>query len=133
MNIFEQASRLKLRFPSVRGELTTEQLWDMPLTSKNDFNLDRVARTVNSELKAMDEESFVDTSSNPAKRLAELKLEIVKVVIADRQDANARSLQAASRAEERQRLLAALAKKDDQALNEMSADDIKKRLNELGE
>lgn len=133
MNIFEQASRLKLRFPSVRGELTTEQLWDMPLTSKNDFNLDRVARTVNSELKAMDEESFVDTSSNPAKRLAELKLEIVKVVIADRQEANARSLQAASRAEERQRLLAALAKKDDQALNEMSADDIKKRLNELGE
>lgn len=133
MNIFEQASRLKLRFPSVRGDLTTEQLWDMPLTSKNDFNLDRVARTVNAEIKSMDEESFVDTSSNPAKRLAELKLEIVKVVIADRQDANARNLLAASRAEERQRLLAALAKKDDQALNEMSADDIKKRLNELGE
>lgn len=133
MSIFEQASRLKLRFPSVRGELTTEQLWDMPLTSKNDFNLDRVARTVNAEIKSMDEESFVSTNSNPAKRLAELRLEIVKFVIADRQEANAKSLMAASRAEERQRLLAVLAKKDEQALNEMSADDIKKRLAELGE
>lgn len=133
MNIFEQASRLKLRFPSVRGELTTEQLWDMPLTSRNDFNLDRVARTVNAEIKSMDEESFVSTNSNPAKRLAELRLEIVKFVISDRQEANAKSLMAASRAEERQRLLAALAKKDEQALNEMSADDIKKRLAELGE
>lgn len=39
MNMFEFATRSKLRFTSARGELTAEQLWDVPLRSRDDFSL----------------------------------------------------------------------------------------------
>ena len=37
MNIFEYATRAKLRFASSRGDLTVEQLWDVPLRSTDGF------------------------------------------------------------------------------------------------
>ena len=44
MNIFEYAARSKIRFQSTKGELTVEQLWDVPLRSRDDFNLNAVAK-----------------------------------------------------------------------------------------
>ena len=41
-DIFKQATKLKLRFSSVRGDLTVEDLWDLPLTSKSNLSLDGV-------------------------------------------------------------------------------------------
>lgn len=84
MNIFEKATREKFRYPSAKGQLTTEQLWELPLTAKSGFSLDEVAKAVNAELKAVDTESFVATETNPAKATLETKLEIVKHVIAVR-------------------------------------------------
>jgi hypothetical protein len=81
-NLFQLASRQKFRFQSIKGELTTEQLWDLPLTARGGFNLDEVAKQVAAELKAAGEESFVKKNSNPAKAKLEAKLEIVKHLIA---------------------------------------------------
>lgn len=131
MNIFEQASRKKLRFASNKGDLTTEQLWDLPLTSRTGFDLDTVARTVNTDLKATAEESFVATTSNTARQLNELKLEVVKFVIADKIAAQEAAKSAANRRAERDRLLEILNQKQDQELLNMSADEIKRRLAEL--
>ena len=45
MNIFERASRRKLRFDTVVGLLATEQLWELPLTAKGERpDLDKLAR-----------------------------------------------------------------------------------------
>ena len=82
MTIFEKATREKFRYPSAKGLLTTEQLWELPLTAKSGFSLDDVAKAVNAELKAVDTESFVATEANPAKATLETKLEVVKHVIA---------------------------------------------------
>lgn len=82
MEIFEYASRNKLRFASVRGELTVEQLWDTPLRSRDDFNLDIIARGVNRGKSAASEESFVETTKNPAQERLSTALEVVKHVIA---------------------------------------------------
>jgi len=66
VTIFEKATQEKFRYPSTKGLLTTEQLWELPLTAKSGFSLDDVAKAVNAELKAIDTESFVATAPNPA-------------------------------------------------------------------
>ena len=60
INIFEQASRAKLRFDSVKGQLVTEQLWDLPLQSKTNFDLDTVAKGISGALLSVG----VDPSAN---------------------------------------------------------------------
>lgn len=131
-NIFEMASRQQVRFPSNKGELTTEQLWTLPLTSKSGFDLDSVAKAVNSALRATTEDSFVATSTNPAKAEHELKLDIVKHIIAVRMQENADALAASGRAEQRRKLIEILGKKQDAALESLSPAEIEAKLAELG-
>lgn len=131
MSIFEQATQQKLRFGSARGELTTEQLWDLPLQSKNEFDLDSVAKTVYTELKSRAEESFVTTSTDPRKARLELMLEVVKHVIASKQaDAAARRDQV-RRSEERQRILEVIDRKRDAALADETLEQLQERLKTL--
>ena len=67
--MFEQASRLKLRFTTARGSLSVEDLWDLPLTSTTGKpNLDDIAKSLNRELRATSEEtSFVEPNATPRK------------------------------------------------------------------
>lgn len=130
-NIFEHASRVKSRFPSIRGDLTVEQVWDLPLQSKSGFDLDSVAKAINSELKSVTEESFVATGTNPAKSKLEHMLEVVKHVIAVRLRENAEAATKAARAEERKKLVAALGDKQDDAIKGMTPEQIKSRIDEL--
>ena len=48
VNIFEQASRNKLRFDTnIKGVISTEDLWDLPLTSDTGrVNLDDIAKAL---------------------------------------------------------------------------------------
>lgn len=130
-NLFKYAAISKLRFPSVRGDLTTEQLWDLPLESKSGFDLDSVAKAVNKELKAQAEESFVATTTNPAKGQLEVKLEIVKEVIADKIAAAESSRAAKARSAERQTLLEILHNKKAGELQELSVEELEKRISAL--
>lgn len=132
MNIFEQAVRQKLRIPSAKGELTVEQLWDLPLQSKTQFDLDTLAKAANRELKGMDEESFVSTTDNPAKAKLELTLDILKHVIAAKMSDAEAAKNRAARAEEREKLLKILADKQNAALGELSVEQIQERLKALG-
>lgn len=136
MDKFELASRNKLRFPSPVGELTTEQLWDLPLLAPSlqrarAGDLDTVARTINANLKAVTEESFVSVKPNPAKAAYELQLEIVKHIIAVKQEEAAKAKDRAEKAEKRRKLLDALAQKEEQELGAKSKDEILKELADL--
>lgn len=83
---FEKAIRNKFRFPSAKGELTVEQLWDLPLLVKTQgVDLNSVAVTLNNELKALGEESFVETGNDPKRTLVADKLDIVKYIIGVKQ------------------------------------------------
>ncbi|WP_353645708.1 hypothetical protein [Mesorhizobium sp. WSM2239] len=127
MNIFELASRKKFRFPSAKGDLTVEQLWDLPLLG-NSTNLDTVARGINTELKGVTEETFVAVKPDPRKPDLEAKLEIVKHIIAVKVKTSEDAKSAAERAVKRSKLIDALASKEDQALQNMSKEDILKQL-----
>ena len=127
MDIFEVAARNKFRFPSNRGELTVENLFDLPLQSKSGFDLDSVAKAINSELKQTAEESFVETASPLNTELAQ-KLDIVVYVIKAKQAANAERLAAVNRKAEIEKLQNLLSRKEDAAIEALSADEIKARI-----
>lgn len=92
-NIFAVATRNKLRFDTPKGQLTVEDLWDLKLDT-GVVNLNLVAQIVYRELKATDEVNFVDTKP-AANASLELKMDIVKHIIAYRIEARDRAAQAA--------------------------------------
>ena len=133
MNIFERASRAKLRFDSPVGELTTEQLWDLPLTAKaGKANLDQLARGTNADLKDVTEGSFVDERPDPRKTELELKLDILKHVIASKIADRAAAEKAAQTAERKRKLMDALAQREMSDLAGMSREQIEKEIADLG-
>ncbi|MCO8275093.1 hypothetical protein M1L60_31390 [Actinoplanes sp. TRM 88003] len=131
MSVFEKATREKFRYPSAKGQLTTEQLWELPLTAKSGFSLDDVAKAVNTELKAVDTESFVATETNPAKATLEAKLEIVKHVIAFRLAEDQAAKAAAAKKLEKEKLIAVLGRKQDAELENLTEAELLARINNL--
>lgn len=127
MNIFEQASRNKLRFPSVRGALLVEQLWDLPLQAKSEFDLDSLAKALNAQVKASAEESFVAPSS-AVNAAAVLALDIVKHIIAVKLEENAKVRDAAERKNKREQLLGILAGKESEALQSLTPDELRAQI-----
>ena len=131
INLFEYATRNKLRLTSMKGELSAEVLWDVPLRSGDGFNLDAIARAANKALKEATEESFVSTTKTPAIVRMEMALEVVKRIIevklADEADAKRR----AENKKEREKLLEILAEKQDGKLSELSEKELKKRIADL--
>lgn len=81
MSIFEQASKQKLRFLTPRGNLTVEQLWDLPL-DKGEVNLYQLATELVAEVtnKPEAELSFFKKATTK-NEVAELKFNIVKHIV----------------------------------------------------
>lgn len=123
-NIFEQASRTKLRFKSSRGNLTVEDLWEIPL-SKGDVNLNDIAKGVNKQLKATEEENFVDTTPTRQNAEAQLALDILKHVIKVRQDEHDAIRNQAKNQEEIRRIDELIAAKEKEAQTSLSIDELK--------
>lgn len=131
-NIFELATRQNLTFPSSRGELTLQQLWDLPLTSRTSFDLDEVAKVVNAQLQAESKESFVKVKQSTKKVQLETKLAILKHIIEVKQHEAKQAQEAAGKGQERQKILAILETKRDQELANLSPEELEKRLADLG-
>ena len=130
-NLFLQATREKFRFESSKGDLSVEQLWDLPLTSRTGFDLDTVAKAVNADLKASNEESFVNVSNNPAVSRLQAKLEVVKAIIEVKLAQAEATKKRAEKVAERQRLMEVLHSKKDQELQGLSVEEIERRLSQL--
>lgn len=133
MHIFEQASILKLRFNTGKGVISTEELWDLPLQSKTgQLNLDDLARIISKTLRDDNVESFVaPATTTAARRLDTLRLDILKHIINAKQAENASKLDAAAKKAERERLTALLAKRQEAALEGLSEEELKRRIDAL--
>ena len=84
--MFEKATRLKLRFETKKGQLSTEDLWDLPLSSTTGaVNLDDIARALHLKVSTQTDVSFVNPAAkSPAAEREQLALDVVKQVIAVR-------------------------------------------------
>ncbi len=133
MNIFELAARERFRFDSIRGDLTVEHLWDLPLKSTSGFDLDTTAKAVNAALKNSRDESFVDVKTDKASAMLEAKLEIVKFIIADKQAAAAAVKKRVENRQRRQKLLEALERKDNASLEAKTSEELLQELEKLDE
>ena len=127
--IFEMATQFKFRYP-YKGMITTEDLWDLSTTQ-----LDVVYRNLTKELKDIDEDSLISTrTADEGVKANELrnKIEVVKYIFNHKQQAAELNRMATENAKKRQRLLDALAVKQESALVNMSEEDLLKALAELG-
>lgn len=124
--MFEQASRVKLRFKLSNGVVSTEDLWDLSLES-----LDSLARQLNKTIKDEEEISFIKEKSS-ANKLTELRFEIVKHIIAVKLAEREKAQDAAIKSERKQAILNILANKEDEYLQSMSKEDLLKELESLG-
>lgn len=129
-NIFELATRAKLRFASSKGGLSVEQLWDLPLKASDGFDLDEIAKAANRAVVATAEESFVETVA-PANTMAKLTLDVVLHVIQVKLAEREAAKNAASRARERQILTDILADKETAELRELSPAQLRARIQAL--
>lgn len=127
--LFEMASQFKFRYP-YKGLITTEDLWDLTPSQ-----LDIVYKNLNKELKEIDSDSLIASkSADEGVKANELKnkIEIVKYIFNGKKQAAELARMASENYAKKQRILEALAKKQDDALQNMSEDELRKALDELG-
>lgn len=123
INIFELATREKYRFP-YKGMISVEDLWDLDAAE-----LDRVYKHLNKELKATDEESLIEIKS--ANVTLNTKIEIVKYIFEVKRAEEEQRTNQMNNARQRQHILEILAKKQDESLQNMSEEELLKKLEEL--
>lgn len=130
--MFEKASRLKLRFDTVKGQLSTEDLWDLPLTSQTGkVNLDDIAKDLFRRLKNEgDSISFV-TPVGASDSTMQLKFDIVKHIIDVKVTERDAAAQAASKRDQKQRILEVIAQKENEQLLGSSLEDLRRMAESL--
>lgn len=128
--LFEQASRLKLRYGTARGNIAVEDLWDLPLTSTTGFDLDTLAKALNRAIKQSEEESFVVTK-NAIDALLELRFDLVKHVIEIKLDEAKQQKNAVTTRLQKEKILNIIANKEDEKLKGESLTKLKKMVEEL--
>lgn len=132
MNIFEKASRIKLRFNSSRGELTVENLWDLPLNSAKGVSLNSIAREVYGEIQKEDNLDFVnETPSTSSNNRLNLQLDLVKHIIAVKKEERLLASQQEEKRSQINFLQDALVQKEQEEILGMSKEEIQKRLKEI--
>jgi hypothetical protein len=134
INLFETAYKQKLRFQSVKGLLTTEDLWDLPLEQPDKgkqpvANLDEIAVELDGQLQSTSK-SFVRAKSKDA-TLTELKLEIVKYIIRVKKAEEEEAKVATQNAAKKQQILELIHQKKSESLASMPVEELEKMLADL--
>lgn len=124
VNIFEYATRNKLRFP-FKGMVSVEDLWQLKLE-----DLDSIYKTLNREVKKSQEESLL-AEKNVEDERTQIKIDIIKHIVAIKQEEAKAKSQEAEKAAKKQKIMSVLAAKEDAALESMTEEELKKMLADL--
>lgn len=122
--MFETATRTKMRFP-FKGMISVEDLWDLSVR-----DLDNIFKTLNAQVKKSQEESLLATKSKEEEALA-AQIEIVKYIVTIKlAEANAAEY-AKENKEKKQKIMEIIAAKKNEALHNMSVEDLQKMLDDI--
>lgn len=129
--LYKKASKRKLRFKTDHGNISVEDLWDVPLISRtHNLSIDNIAKALNKELKADEEESFV-TPVTKKKTVTELKFEIVKDIIKTRLADQLVKETAVLRKANKEKILSIISDKKDEKLKKTSLANLEKMVADL--
>lgn len=137
MDIFAQAAKVKLRFPSKNGNLSTENLFELPFTQdgrrkEETVSLEELELAATEELKTVSTTgSYVSlklkkpTAESVKAQLLKLRLDIIKAVIDIRAEENeAKDTEEQTRAHNR-KIDALIAKKEENQLENLSVEELR--------
>lgn len=125
MGMFEQAARLKLRF-MFRGMISAEDLWDLRIEELNE-----IFRGLSARARMQADDSLLDEGSED--EILRLQIDIVRHIFSVKRQAAESLLKEAERRARRQKLMAILEEKQDAELHELSPDELRELIAELGE
>lgn len=123
MNVFEYATRRKVRFP-FKGQISTEDLWDLSLE-----NLDSIYKTLKSQVKAEQGESLLRKAS-PNDELLEAQIEVVTHIVNVKLAEREARQKDRERRERNARIKEIIAQKQDADLQSKSVEELEKMLDE---
>ena len=127
LELFEKATRRKIRFNTHVGSITTEDLWDLSLEQ-----LDAIAQDLHKEIKDGETVSFIEAPKiSEAYKEAKVKFEVVKRIIEVRLGDKERAEKTAATKAKKQNLLALIEKKQNDSLEGESIEELRKQLEEL--
>jgi hypothetical protein len=124
MSLFEKASRIGLRFDTLKGAATVEDLWLLPLTSTTGApNLDKIAQDLDAQLRNAPTVSFVhkETKNND---IPQMKFDIVRHIINIRLEENKLASDHKQNSEKKQEVLAIIAQKKNAAMMDMKVEEL---------
>lgn len=123
MNIFEEASKKKFRFP-FNGSIAVEDLFDLKNTQLN-----RVYQNLSATVVAKDV-TLLDTVTAEDKDVL-TKIKIVKYIFNENVKKAQNALNAKARSDKKQHIMEIIERKNDAALENTSLPDLQEMLNDL--
>lgn len=124
--MFDKATRTKLRFQTDRGQLCVEDVWDLNLTQLN-----ALAKSLNRKLKQGEEEDFLSTKTE-ADATDKLRFDIVVAILEVKKAEKVEKEQAVEKKAKREMILGVLARKQNEAIEGKSVEELMKELEALG-
>lgn len=119
-----------LTFETSKGRLLPQDLYKMPLTSRTGFDLDHVSRDLLATMRTTAEESLVVTPTK-ANEEDELRLEVLKIIIADKKAEETARKDAQAKKAKIERLDALIASKQDEVDHNKSLEELLAERNAL--
>lgn len=123
-NLFEMATRSKLRFPSTKGELSVEDLWDL-----SDKDLDVVYKNLKDQEVKSSEESLLDDANVDPKLTAAIG--IVKYIFTTKRNERLAEKERINKKLTQRKYINALSKKQDEAIEKMSEAELRAMIDSL--
>lgn len=127
MNLFELATREYYMFKTIKGMISVQDVWPMPLTSKTGFDLNTLAL----RLKAQCEVTNFVTVVDEGDKVLRNKFEIVKYIIETKLKEIKVREDRAGRALYKKKLMLMISDKEDEDLKKKSVEDLRKELDAL--
>lgn len=122
---YKKALKLGIRFQTTKGVLSTEQLWGLSQTDLSNF-IKTAKKALNKNED--DELSFLEDGVKTADEESQLKFDILKDIYLSKQADIKTVRDEAETKAHNQKILALIARKQENSLEEMSVEDLEKML-----
>ena len=123
-NLFEMATRNKMRFPSTKGGLSVEYLWDL-----SEKDLDVVYKNLKSQEAKSSEESLLDDANVDPNLTAAIG--IVRYIFTTKRKEKLAEKERINKKLTQKKYIDALSKKQDEAIEKMSEAELRAMIDSL--